>query len=871
MDRIGAWATRAGTVVILLAAAALGVLAVSAAAAIQASFNCVPSCEVPTGTTVTFASNSSSSSRIRNHQWDLDGDGLHGVADDPDEPYGPNAQRAQRAFPAAGEYQVGLRVTNADAEESTTTRIIRVGSVPRPSPEPEPEVEVEPLRPPRPTADEDGDGVSNARDLCPRTAAGLRAVQRGCALLEAIVSPAALLASAAESVARTRAELRHPKRIRRATRGSLKRLNLGLGRLSVAGERLAGDPCLGSRVAGSALGSVRKGVTGVSTAVTRQQRSVVAQIGRMHLRRPKSGGDTEGLDISFSSLDFKRAQARETLRELARLRGLFASACRARVGGRKRTLSARLVEIDPTHSLARLSDGHAVALGAADQVSALGPGMTVDARGTLLKGGILVADKVTGRGRGPELQPGPCRLIPRIAPVQDYAQSPKDLLYFDQRGYLDGARYVLEGGMAIGAERVGDCTGYDDYRLNVFLSYRNATGANKQGTWIGSLRGFPGSEPPAWIPQDIHPSFTANQKSKLTFELWGYQCTGLGECGSARRLSRTESPATVRRKGSWGTAMYDRNRFSVEDGVKTDFDTATLVGASTPPGWLPNAGVYGLGFGLNGGQSTFPNPQYILDDQGFAVHDDVPEPDPAAYEDDTWGIPGGLLWAYIHGLRDGHPYHYWASLPNIVTDTVSFCPTKARDSYYRLPWQAGKVHRVTQGNDTQSTHKDNPDTLGTDQRFAFDFKMPLHTHGWAPRGGLVERVEEKLTETSDPKTVEYWDKLSGGLIKLKKNANELRLRHQDGTVAQYFHMIPEGVRPEEDDLVERGDWVVVVGNTGNSTGPHLHYHVMDRFMTGTMRILFEVRPIFDGVFGPVSTCTVPDKNAWGSTNTQPDS
>jgi murein DD-endopeptidase MepM/ murein hydrolase activator NlpD len=40
--------------------------------------------------------------------------------------------------------------------------------------------------------------------------------------------------------------------------------------------------------------------------------------------------------------------------------------------------------------------------------------------------------------------------------------------------------------------------------------------------------------------------------------------------------------------------------------------------------------------------------------------------------------------------------------------------------------------------------------------------------------------------------------------------------------------LKNGVVPQEGDYVERGDVIIVVGNTGNSTGAHLHYHVTSR-------------------------------------------
>jgi PKD repeat protein len=373
---------------------ASGVLVGGTGAAVRAGFDCSPSCGVSRGTTVTFTSTSTSSSAIRIYEWDLDGDGLHGVADDPDEPYGSNAGSVQRTFSVVGSFRVGLRVTNRDGERSTAWRSVTV------APPPPPAVPgVAPLVPSLPTEDEDGDGVSNARDLCPATASRLRSRLAGCALVDAVVSPAALLDSAADSVARTRTD--------QGTRRQLRRLSLGLGLLRRAGARLAADPCAGSRTAGKGLGYARTALAGISAAARRRQRSTVALIGRLHRRHPDAGGDTDALGTLFTTLAMKRAQAKETVADLARLRDLFAAACRSRVGSRKRTVRSRVVEIDPTQSLAMLSDGSSLALGAARGLSGLAPGVRVEAKGTQLEGRILIADSISVQGLDFE-PPGAC-------------------------------------------------------------------------------------------------------------------------------------------------------------------------------------------------------------------------------------------------------------------------------------------------------------------------------------------------------------------------------------------------------------------------------------------------------------------------------
>lgn len=49
----------------------------------------------------------------------------------------------------------------------------------------------------------------------------------------------------------------------------------------------------------------------------------------------------------------------------------------------------------------------------------------------------------------------------------------------------------------------------------------------------------------------------------------------------------------------------------------------------------------------------------------------------------------------------------------------------------------------------------------------------------------------------------------------------------NGFFINYAHMQPGSVRVKVGDKVSRGDVLGLVGNTGNSVAPHLHFHVMD--------------------------------------------
>lgn len=50
----------------------------------------------------------------------------------------------------------------------------------------------------------------------------------------------------------------------------------------------------------------------------------------------------------------------------------------------------------------------------------------------------------------------------------------------------------------------------------------------------------------------------------------------------------------------------------------------------------------------------------------------------------------------------------------------------------------------------------------------------------------------------------------------------------DGRYALYAHFKPHSVRVYEGQFVRRGEVLGLVGTSGNSSEPHLHFHVTDR-------------------------------------------
>jgi len=126
---------------------------------------------------------------------------------------------------------------------------------------------------------------------------------------------------------------------------------------------------------------------------------------------------------------------------------------------------------------------------------------------------------------------------------------------------------------------------------------------------------------------------------------------------------------------------------------------------------------------------------------------------------------------------------------------------------YRLPFASARSFRVSQAWPTTMTHTDPASA------HAFDFVMPVGTGVYAARGGIViEIADEYYAAGLDPDTD-------------LARANIVRILHEDGTMALYAHLNWNSIRVRPGQAVERGEYLADSGNTGFSTGPHLHFVV----------------------------------------------
>ena len=140
--------------------------------------------------------------------------------------------------------------------------------------------------------------------------------------------------------------------------------------------------------------------------------------------------------------------------------------------------------------------------------------------------------------------------------------------------------------------------------------------------------------------------------------------------------------------------------------------------------------------------------------------------------------------------------------------------------------------RCVQGNNCKhGTHKNS-------LAYAFDFDLTVGTPVVAAKDGIVVACCGHYTK-------------GGALKTLKARANFVVLRHADGVYTRYYHLQHKGVTVSPGDNVLEGQTIGYSGNTGFSTGPHLHFDCVDTFSleTSVFEIDFDQRESKEDHFG----------------------
>ncbi|MBK8501617.1 MAG: M23 family metallopeptidase [Saprospiraceae bacterium] len=146
----------------------------------------------------------------------------------------------------------------------------------------------------------------------------------------------------------------------------------------------------------------------------------------------------------------------------------------------------------------------------------------------------------------------------------------------------------------------------------------------------------------------------------------------------------------------------------------------------------------------------------------------------------------GKSWSYLTSVKS-----YFGDIRSLDYDT---------NYHYQLPFEQGTSQLISQGYLGRISHHN---------EYALDFDMEEGSSVYAIRDGTVVKVIDKHNRSCpDVSCMQY--------------NNLVTVQHEDGTYADYAHLKKNSARVSLGEVVLVGTHLADSGNTGWTTGPHLH-------------------------------------------------
>jgi murein DD-endopeptidase MepM/ murein hydrolase activator NlpD len=102
---------------------------------------------------------------------------------------------------------------------------------------------------------------------------------------------------------------------------------------------------------------------------------------------------------------------------------------------------------------------------------------------------------------------------------------------------------------------------------------------------------------------------------------------------------------------------------------------------------------------------------------------------------------------------------------------------------------------------------------------SIDFAVPTGTRIYAAADGIVVRIKDDSNMRGT--SLKYW-----------ALGNYIDIKHANGEFTWYEHLKFKGVLVKAGERVKKGQVIGYSGNTGFTTGPHLHFQVNRYFGKG---------------------------------------
>lgn len=163
-----------------------------------------------------------------------------------------------------------------------------------------------------------------------------------------------------------------------------------------------------------------------------------------------------------------------------------------------------------------------------------------------------------------------------------------------------------------------------------------------------------------------------------------------------------------------------------------------------------------------------------------------------------------LLTVPVDSIQDIEQFKQELTYTFVLGDNDA---THDPDYQYMLPYPAGKAYKLIQGYHGRHSHNT------PSSEYAYDFKMPEGSMVTAVRGGAVGYVKDD-------------SKKGGSHKKFMGRGNFIMICHDDGTLAVYAHLKYKSALVNIGEHVFAGEVIGFSGNTGYTTGPHLHFAVL---------------------------------------------
>ena len=155
----------------------------------------------------------------------------------------------------------------------------------------------------------------------------------------------------------------------------------------------------------------------------------------------------------------------------------------------------------------------------------------------------------------------------------------------------------------------------------------------------------------------------------------------------------------------------------------------------------------------------------------------------------------------IHATDPHKGFSFRLSYQQMIGPPLDQLPAEVN---YYPPFPLGLEFPISQGFDEDITHDKPPN------QYAVDIVMPIGTPILAARAGRVMDMEDDFHGAAQKESY-------------LARSNQIRILHDDGTMAVYAHLQPNSLRVRLGTKVNRGQWIANSGNTGFSNGPHLHF------------------------------------------------